>query len=96
VPLQAQKAEEAWGREKKALMERLERLQKANKARRAELDDLTAQVQPCPQQIFSQLVVERKYICSAASVWQTIVGTHCKVWCWSYRVHGVCPGNAPC
>ncbi len=42
--IQAQKAEEAWGREKKALMERLERLQKANKARRAELDDLTAQV----------------------------------------------------
>ena len=41
---QAQKSEEAWGREKKALMERLERLQKANKARRAELDDLTAQV----------------------------------------------------
>ena len=49
--LQAQRAEEAWGREKKALMERLERLQKANKARRAELDDLTAQVQPCPERI---------------------------------------------
>ena len=92
MQLQAQKAEEGWGREKKALMERLERLQKANKARRAELDDLTAQVQPSLQQVFRQVFAKRICFNSAARAWSSTAGMHITLDAAGMQSWGSCPG----